>query len=254
MKNPSKIDVLWGPESLNKFLNHKLIWHAYILAMWTAFHFLQREEKNLKDEMKHITKAKNHLIETKDLVLISVLKRRANRIKKKLDFLQTNRLFLMENARGRPYALKYKIAAVWAFEMRGHNRKPWTNVVRLLEWFYERLKGTAYAESLKTSDRIKNIAKSFKKQCSPIIDNNVENLVCLYRSQFDDRSKLEIRSIIFDKKNIETNAIYENEMENFKIEFRDYGIEPIQTRGDLQTDITIPQMIFPSGEIFLQSS
>lgn len=254
MKIPTKIDVLWGPESLDKFLNHKLIWHAYILAMWTADHFLQREKKRLEDDIKHITKAQNHLIETRDLELIPLLKKRENRIKKKLDFLQTNRLSLIENERGRPYALKYKIAAIGAFEMSQANRTPWTNVVRLLEWFYERLKGTAYAKSLKTNDRIKNIGKSFKKQCSPIIDNNFENLTVLWRLQFDDRSKLEIRSIKFDKKSIETKAIHKNEMENFKIEFRDYGIEPIHTRGDLQADISTPQITFPSGEIFSQSS
>lgn len=254
MKNPAKIDVFWGPESLDKFLSHKLLWHAYILAMWTADHFLQKEKKRLEDDIKRITKAQNHLIESRDLELISLSKKRENRIKKKLDFLKTNHLFLIENARGRPCALKYKIAAIWAFEMRRANRIPWTNVVRLLEWFYERLKGTAYAESLKTCLRIKDIGKSFKKQCSPIIENNFESLVCLWRSQFDDHSKLEIRSIKFDKKSIETKAIYKTEIEYFKIEFKDYGIEPIQIRRDLQADLTTPQITFPSGEIFFQSS
>jgi len=263
MRYPSKIDISWDVEELDVFLNHFFMRYSFVLAYWTIEHFLPHcdysevGKKDLKRELNQL------------IIKISAIKDAGEDELRALNLyfkgyidlicsLQEQVNLLQEHILSRrkrtKKSLKYEIAAIWAIQMKQSNRIPWSNVVRLIEWFYEQLKDTTYGENFKTSHKIKEKSRSFKKQCSPIIKQNFETLVVVMRLFFFDSQKLGLQSIKFTKKSIEINRITapDGKIGKIKMMFKEGGPYLTLKFEDSPGEEIIPYVSFPNGRVFYQ--
>ncbi len=207
MSYSDKIDILWDKEKLDANLGHKLLNYAYSLALvlmdaFWGYPYFGMKKSSIESELEYIKKIKKEIMERignypykypiferykemksakeKDNYIIHkfrlerffwTLDARARWIKQYLDFPPPN-------IKGQPINKIHKIALLWAFEMKNNNGIQWANIIRLLKWFYERLKNTSYGSEISISDdaikpgkKFTALKKKIKKQCFPLISN-----------------------------------------------------------------------------------
>lgn len=207
MSYPDKIDILWGLKKLDANLGGKLLNYAKSLALilmeaFWGYPYFGMKKSSIESELEYIKKIKKEIMERisnylykypiferyeemksakeKDNYIIHkfglesffwTLDARARWIKQYLDFPPPN-------IKGQPINKIHKIALLWVFEMKSNDKIPWANIIRLLKWFYERLKNTSYGSEISISDdaikpgkKFTALKKKIKKQCSPIISN-----------------------------------------------------------------------------------
>jgi len=287
-----KIDILWDFKKLDANLGHKLLNYAYTLALvlidaFWGYPYFGMKKSTIENELEYIKKIKKEIMECignysykypiferyeemksakeKDNYIIHkfglerffwTLNARARWIKQYLDFPPPN-------IRGRPINKIHKIALLWAFEMKSHDEIPWANIIRLLKWFYERLKNTSYGSEISISDdaikpgkKFTALKKKIKKQCSPIICNedywdSISRKGIFIPEYRPNVIRINPHSIKFNKESIEIAEEFKEDLISHIVKFKEGKKYYSMNVSRLPPREKLPFISFPSRENLL---
>ena len=283
----------WSPKKLDAFLGHQLLNYAHVVAEVLTDSFwgypiygmkkrLMKSEleynRNIRKEIHKVIIERLSLYAYKYPIFPGYEEMKTQKekddyiidkstIKSFFEFLDQRREDLEDllnyssskNIKGRPIEKKYKIASIFASEMRSQKRPDWPNIVRLLRWFYVRLKDTLYGSELKIGDKIKEEKKSFINHCTPIIKKDSNKTKArrelFFPKLFRDEKTLFPQSIKFSKDSIKTSRIYRENLITYKVKFSGEKRYPSSYVSKLSTIEKISSSItFPNGDTFFTFS
>jgi len=282
----AKIDTSWEPEELNAFLGNKLLDYAKSLALvlmeaFWGYPYFGMKKSSIDSELKHIDKTREELMNrlryhADEYQIFERYEDMKNK-KEKDDYiisefglgsffrtLNVREKWLKQylnspsaNIEGQPIKKKYKIALIWILKIRkqfgASYEIPWANVIRLLKWFYERLKNTSYGSDLWTRKDIRKASKSFKERCFPII-SNPDNWALIEREGIfipgyrSTPYRLIPYSIDFNKKGIAIAEKFNKHLGMHIVEFREKKKYYLMNVSKLPPRKKMPFIIFPNRD------
>jgi len=147
--------------------------------------------------------------------------------------------------------------------MKSHDKIPWANIIRLLKWFYERLKNTSYGSEISISDEVINSGKKFtalkkkiKKQCFPIISNkdywdSISRKGIFIPGYRPKVIRINPYSIKFNKESIEIAEEFEENLISHIVKFKEGKKYYLMNFSRLPPREKLPFISFPNRENFL---
>lgn len=153
-----------------------------------------------------------------------------------------------KNIKGRFITNKNKIFSVWAKAMK----YSWSDDIRLLNWFYQKLEKTSYGNEIKTGEKIKKEKKKLKNQCIYFMKKDPHLFDYLFEIYFSKplQSKNNLHSIAFNENSIEISKFFRDHLFKDKTEFVGKKKVYSSTLVKYSTSKKSPLIIFPNEETF----
>jgi len=292
MKCSAKIRTFDPPKKVDSLLDNRLLNFAYVTADLIMIHSMDTPgnprpelfmgfgygltKSSVAEELAFIEKIKRDFLDklrfySKKFLIDKELDRKSPKkrdetiakrfglglffkaLEKRKEFLKINinHDFLPER-RGRPVDIKTDIASIWSMVMKESGKVCWSSIVKLLEWFYSRLKDTTYGEDIKLSEEIKDKAKYLKKQCSRITEKYPFRMEDGLRTYFEPVPEWFMfpHSIEFSERSIKIGGTWgERLYETKELKFIN-GEKPKLTEEEKEMPPDPPHIAFPSGEVY----